>query len=172
MKTTIKTASTVTLTLLIMLMTSLTSSGQQKKFLRGYQYLVSTNHDTPFNYTRVYSGSGDEFVTTYTIYHPTEGYASIIITATHFKAEKKVIVKVDDAGGGIFSDINKKETTYETASLSPFGISGVAKALGGSRVPNQLKLKFASAKFENVKVVHVAGSHEHNDSEFFILDEQ
>ena len=172
MKTKTKMALTVTVSLLIMLMTSFNSSGQQHKFLRGYQYLVSTNHDTPFNYTRVYSGSGDEFVTTYTIYHPTEGYASIIITATHFKTEKKVVVKIADAGGGIFSEINEEETTYETASLSPFGISGAVKALGGSRVPNQLKLKFASNKFENVKVVHVAGSHEHNDFEFFILDEQ
>jgi len=163
---------TAVVPLLTLSMTSFMSPFQQQTYLRGYQYLVSTNHDTPFKYTRVYSNSGNEFVTKYTIYHPTEGYASIIITATHFKDEKKIVVKVTDAGGGIFADINQEETTYETASLSPFGFKGSVRALGGNRVPNQLMVKFASNKFENIKVMHIAGSHENNDFKFFVLDEK
>jgi hypothetical protein len=136
----------------------------------GIQYLLSTDTDRPIKYTRNYSGGGDEFVTTYKLYHPTKGYHAITITATHFKALKKVEVKVVDAGGGLFSDINTEEITYEAPSMESFGYRGSVGALGGDRVPNQLMVKFASSKFENVKIAHIMGFHEDNEWEFFILD--
>ena len=140
--------------------------------MTGYQYLMSTNNFTSFKYSRTFSTSGDNFVTKYKIYHPVKGTYILTITATHYKSDKKVEVVIEDTNGGIFSEINKEETTYETPSLATFGFRGSVGALGGKKVPNQLAVKFTSAKFENVKIASVLGSHENNDFEFFVLDEK
>ena len=58
------------------------------------------------------------------------------------------------------------------AASVPLAAAGVAKALGGDRIPNQLMVKFASNKFKNVKVGQVnitkSGS---NDWYFLVLEE-
>lgn len=141
-------------------------------FMTGYQYLLSTNNFISFKYSRTFSTSGDTFITKYKIYHPTKGTYILTITATHYKNEKKVEVVIEDTNGGIFSEINKEETAYETPTLDVFGFRGSVGALGGEKVPNQLAVKFTSARFENVKVASVLGSHENNDFEFFVLDQQ
>ncbi len=149
-----------------------TKKTSTQTFLKGYQYLVSSDNFTAFKYTRTYSSSGGNFITTYKIYHPTKGYHKLTITATHNPNNKKVVVTTEDVGGGIFAEMGSEETTYETPSLEPFGFRGSVGALSGNRVPNQLKVKFASAKFENIKVGQVMGSHENNDFEFFVLDDK
>lgn len=140
----------------------------------GYAYVLNSDDYVTIKYTRAYSGSGDEFVTKYTIYHPTKGYAWITVTATHNRADKTVKISVDDTNEGIFSHINDEETTYETPSLEAFGFRGSVGALAGKRVPNQLMVKFVSNKFENVKVVHVLGSEksDFNNTMYFVLDEK
>ena len=140
----------------------------------GYAYVLNSDDYVTIKYTREYSGSGDEFVTKYTIYHPTKGYAWITVTATHNRADKTVKISVDDTNEGIFSHINDEETTYETPSLEAFGFRGSVGALAGKRVPNQLMVKFVSNKFENVKVVHVLGSEksDFNNTMYFVLDEK
>lgn len=140
----------------------------------GYAYVLNSDDYVTIKYTRAYSGSSDEFVTKYTIYHPTKGYAWITVTATHNRADKTVKISVDDTNEGIFSHINDEETTYETPSLEVFGFRGSVGALAGKRVPNQLMVKFVSNKFENVKVVHVLGSEksDFNNTMYFVLDEK
>lgn len=149
------------------------TNSESQAFYTGYEYVLNDNDFYPFKYTRSYSGSGNEFVTTYTIYHPTKGYAAYTVTATHFKTERKVVVSIDDAGGGLLAHINSEETTYETPSLTSFGFRGAVGALGGNRVPNQLYVKFVSEKFENVKVIHVNATEPgSNDFIFYVLDEK
>jgi len=145
----------------------------QTKFT-GYAYILSSDEYIAIKYTRSYSGSGDEFLTKYVIFHPTKGYAWMTVTATHNKSSKTIKVGIDDTNESIFSHINDEETNYETASLAPFGFRGDVGVLGGKRVPNQLMVKFASGKFENVKVVHVLGSEksEFENTMYFILDEK
>jgi hypothetical protein len=147
-----------------------TTTGQT--LMTGYQYLMSTDNFTSFKYSRTYSTSGDNFITKYKIYHPIKGTYILTITATHYKDDKKVEVVIEDANGGIFSEINKEETTYEAPSMAMFGFRGSVGELGGTKVPNQLAVKFTSSKFENVKVVSVLGSHENDDFEFFVLDQK
>ena len=162
----------------LFLLIAMTAFGQTAKksnsqaFLTGYQYLMSSDNFTSFKYTRTYNTSDGNFITTYNIYHPTKGYHKLTITATHYPQDKKVVVITEDAGGGIFAKMGSEETTYETASSEPFGFRGSVGALGGRRVPNQLKIEFTSTKFENIKVDQVMGSHKNNDFEFFILDEK
>ena len=169
----------ILLTLTIGLFATFITYGQTTKkaattqsLMTGYQYLMSSNNFTSFKYSRTYSTSGDNFITKYKIYHPTKGTHILTIIATHFKSDQKVEVVTEDANGGIFAEMNKEQTTYETPSLAAFGFRGSVGALGGKKVPNQLAVKFTSAKFENVKVASVLGSQENNDFEFFILDEK
>lgn len=149
-----------------------TKKTSTQSFMTGYQYLVNSDNFTAFKYTRTFSKSGGNFITTYKIYHPTKGYHKLTITATHNPIDKKIVVTTEDAGGGIFAEMGNEETTYETTSLEPFGFRGSVGQLGGRRVPNQLKVKFATSKFENIKVCQVMGSHENNDFEFFVLDDK
>lgn len=157
----------------ISLVILMTNAYSQTKYT-GYAYVLNSDDYVAVKYTRAYSGSGDEFVTKYTIYHPTKGYAWITVTATHNQANKTVKISVDDTNEGIFSHINDEETTYETPSLEAFGFRGTVGALAGKRVPNQLMVKFVSNKFENVKVVHVLGSEksDFNNTIYFVLDEK
>ena len=140
----------------------------------GYAYVLSSDDYIAIKYNRTYSGSSDLFVTKYTIYHPTKGYAWMTVTATHDKINKKVDVSIDDTNEGVFSHINDETTSYENASVEPFGFRGAVGALSGKRVPNQLEVKFVSNKFENVKVIHVLGSDktDFNNTMYFILDEK
>lgn len=162
---------TVAIALLSLTTFAQTKSGQT--LYTGYQYVVADDEYYDFKYSRKYSGSVDEFVTTYTIYHPTKGYAYITITAKHYRSMKKVVVSVDFANEGILSHINSEETTYETPSIDPFGFRGSFGVIGGKRVPNQLLVKFASNKFENVKVAHInATSPGTDDIIFYVLDEK
>lgn len=149
------------------------NSYSQTKFT-GAIYIMSSDKFVPIKYTRSYSGSGNEFITKYTIFHPQKGNAWMTVTATHNKSNKSVEISVDDTKGSIFSQIHDEKTTYETPSLEPFGFRGTLGALNGKRTPNQLMVKFASNKYENVKVVHVWGSdvHDFENTYFFVLDEK
>ena len=166
---------TLTLSVLVTALTVFanpTKTFGQTKYT-GYQYVMNDDDYYSFKYTREYKEEGNVYTTIYKIYHPTKGYHTIKITATHYKFENKVKVDVKDAGGGIFAHINDEETTYETASMEPFGFRGTVGALGGNRVPNQLMVKFVSNKFENVKVVHVNGTEPGTDNFiFYVLDEK
>jgi len=167
-----KTIKLLALTVLVglFILTSLTVIAQ--KYYSGYQYIVSIDDFVKFKYSRNYSESVDEFVTTYKIYHPVKGHHIKTITATHYKSEKKIVVKVMNAGGGMFADINTEKTTYKTPSLAPFGIPGPFNLIGGNRVPFKLLVIFVSSKFENVKVVHVYGTAMGGSKHiFYVLDE-
>lgn len=147
------------------------SFGQTK--YTGYQYVVNQDDYYSFKYTREYKEEGNVYTTIYKIYHPAKGHHVITITATHDKSQKEVKVDIENAGGGIFAHINDENSSYDIASLEPFGFRGAAGALGGSRVPNQLLVKFVSKNFENVKVIHVNGT-EPGTSNFvyYVLDEK
>lgn len=160
------------LVLTFLLVVFMTNAYSQTKFT-GYQYVLSSNDFISFKYTREYKTVGEQYVTIYKIYHPTKGYHAFTVTATHIKSDKKVKVDVEDAGGGVFAHINSEETTYKTPSLEPFGFRGDVGALGGKRVPNQLMVKFASNKYDNVKVVHVNATEPgSNNFYFYVLDEK
>jgi hypothetical protein len=163
--------------LMLVILTVPVLYGQGKKagtqgpaLMTGYQYLLSRNDYTAFKYSRTYSTAADNFITVYKIYHPVSGAHFITITATHHKSSKTVEVVVEEAGGGILGEINKEHINYETPTMSIFGFRGDVGLLGGNKVPNQISVKFASPKFENIKVVNIAGSHENNEFEFFVLD--
>lgn len=144
----------------------------QTKFT-GYEYVMSDDDYYPFKYTREYKEDGDTYKTIYKIYHPTKGHHAITVTATHTKSDNKVVVDIEEAGGGLFAHMNKEETTYDTPSMEPFGFRGDIGLLGGTRVPNQLMVKFVSNKFENIKVVHVnATSSGTSNFIFYVLDEK
>lgn len=65
-----------------------------------------------------------------------------------------------------------EETRYDIPSLEPFGHRGFIAEFGGSRVPNQLMVKFISKKYENIKVMHINGSiPSDNEYIFYVLDE-
>jgi hypothetical protein len=138
--------------------------------LTGYQYRLSRDSYTSFKYSRVYSSADGEFITTYKIFHPANGRYVYTVIATHNKIEQTVKVLIKDTSGGIFSRVNDESTDYETPSLSPFGIRGDVALLAGDKVPNQLAVKFVNAKYENVKVLSVAGSRDNNDFVFYILE--
>ena len=149
-------------------------STPRKTLTTGYVYVLSSDNYIPVKYSRTFSKIGDDFVTKYTVYHPSKGYAWRTITATHYKSDKKVKVSVDDINESIFSHINDEETTYSDASLDSFGLRGGVGALGGKRVPNQLMVRFANVKYENVILAHVLGSEksDFNSQAYFILDEK
>lgn len=142
--------------------------------LTGLVYDLKSDDYYSIKYNRKYSGTDNEFVTKYTIYHPTKGYAWMTVTATHDKMKKEIKVSVDDTNEGIFSHINDEEIKYDSASIEPIGSRGMAGVLGGKRIPNQITVKFVSAKYENVKVVHIMGSakSEFSNAYYFILDEK
>ena len=151
--------------------------GQPRKsphptFSTGYQFLVSTYQNTPFHYTKSFRPSGPNFLTVYKIYHPRRRTHFLTITATHYKAEHRVVVEVEDTNESIFSLINREETTYEATPWTGFGFLGAVGGLGGKRVPNQLGVQFTSRKADYVKVLSVAGSQEDGDNEFFTLDSE
>jgi hypothetical protein len=97
-------------------------------------YVMNIDDYVSFKYTRSYSTSGNNFVTTYQVYSPTNGRLYQIITATHIVSESKIVVDIKDANGGIFAHINKEQTTYDTPTLEAFGFRGSAGMLS-DRVP-------------------------------------
>ena len=148
-------------------------------FHKGLEYVVNDDDYYSFKYTRIYSHIGSDYFTVYTIYHPKKGYAWLHIIVEHSKPEKRVVVKIEDAGGGVLSALHEEETTYTIPSLQHFGNSGVARALGGNRVPNVLEVQFANDKFEYVNVTSVyAGTTveirggDNGGMYYFILDQK
>lgn len=139
--------------------------------MTGYKYLTRTNHFTSFRYTRSYSISGDNFQTVYRLFHPRRGTQIFTIIATHYKSDQKVEVVTESVIDKVSEEINKEKTNYVIPSLAKFGFRGSVGTLRRKKIPDQLAVKFESAKFENVKVVNVLGSKKNNDYEFFILDE-
>ncbi|MDG3582951.1 hypothetical protein [Galbibacter pacificus] len=138
----------------------------------GYEYDLNYDDYYEFKYTREYKEEGNIYTTIYKIFHPTKKQHIYTITAVHYKSEKRIKVNVDKAGGGIFAHINDEEITYDNPSLKPFGFRGSVGVLGGSRVPNQLKVKFISGKYENINVANVnSTSSGSNNFYFFVLDD-
>ena len=84
-----------------------------------------------------------------------------------------VAVSIDRAGGGAFAHEKDDTVTYDIPSLKPFGIRGGWGEIGGSRIPDELRVMFVSAKYENVKLGSVdatmGGS---TDLIFFTLDQK
>lgn len=152
---------------------SLSFTYEQKQVMyKGYQYNVNDDEFYAFKYTRTYTTSNDGYLTVYKIYNPKNGRIVITVNARHILSEKKIVVEVKNPNGGIFSDVCKEETSYTSASLKPFGFRGATGAFG-NRIPNQLMVKFASNKFQNVKVVHVNGTEAgSNNLLFYVLDEE
>jgi hypothetical protein len=161
--------------ILIILVLSNTGFGQKKKTtsikLTGREYDLNDDVYVPFKYTRSFSMSADNFITTYKIYNPHTGDLFQIITATNIVSEKKVVVDVVDANGGMFAHIHSEETSYQSPSLEPFGFRGSAGAIGGNRVPNQLMVKFLNNKFQYIKVMNIDATPSDTDNYFdYILD--
>lgn len=144
-------------------------------FHKGYVYHLGYDDYYPFKYTREYQEEENIYTTIYKLYHPQKGSHNYTITAVHDKLKKNVKVDIEKIGGGIFfSEIREEETSYEVASMKPFGFRGNIGVLGGNKVPNQLMVKFVSNKYENVKIVHVFGTPKvtPDDWYFYILDEK
>lgn len=57
--------------------------------LNGSLYDYGTDDYISIKYIRKYLNEGNNFITKYTIYHPSKGYEWILVTATHNTIEKK-----------------------------------------------------------------------------------
>ncbi len=122
----------------------------------GQEYISETNNYIKIKYNRIYSGSGNTFITTYNIYHPSKGYHAWTIIATHHKAEKKVIVEVDEVVGTLLSEMYRDTISYETYSMGVRGHRGLAEE-SGYTIPPNLAVQFATNKYENVNVLSTLG---------------
>lgn len=152
----------------------LSNTYSQTKY-KGVIYDVGRDNYISMQYTRAYSGSGNVFVTKYTVYHPTKNYAWMTVEAKHDKASKTVNISVDDTNEGWFSHIRDEKINYETPSLEPFGIQGMLSVMGGKRIPYQLAVQFVSNKFENLKVAEILASRSSDTSSdwmFFMFTSQ
>ena len=142
------------LTIVFTIMTIATVNGQTTKYT-GY-FCTGMNELSPFKYTREYKQDGDNYITLYKIYSPTEGYY-LNITATHYKSENKIIISIDDITVKVGGHVSTQELTYEEPSVKIFGWPGMFKETYDAQnvLPNELALKFVSNKFQNVKVVSI-----------------
>ena len=140
-------------------------------FLKGNRYFVFADELIAFNYTRTYSRSGGNFITTYKIYDPADGMHDLTITATHDPNTKKVVVMKEYADPKTYAPMGSEETTYDAASLEPFGVKG-SDGESSDINPHQLKVKFTSSKFENINVCQILALRKSNDTEFFLLDDE
>ncbi len=138
-------------------------------FFIGYQLNAKTGVSYKINYTKSYEEVGLTYTTIYKLFNRVKGTHEMTVTAVHDKNAKKIKVTVNDPSSGIFGVNHTEEYTYQEPENGLFGIGGAAKTLGGSKIPNQLSLKFVSNKYENVLVYEVLYSPE--DFEWFILQE-
>lgn len=138
----------------------------------GHQYVLSDDTFYPFTFKRMYSETGGNFITKYTIFDQNSSQALMTVTATHYKSQKKVSVSVDYADNRVFAHINDEEVTYTTPDLDKFGYGGPVRAINGNRVPDQLTVKFVDNKFEKIKVCCVMSSAKDNfnSTSFLVLD--
>lgn len=89
-----------------------------------------------------------------------------------------MVVTVKDLEHAGFPVLNIERTEYSAPFMGRFGSIGsvgvMANTKKGVTGPGQLTLKFASRKFDYVKVVHVAGPHEDSRKNLmvYILDEK
>ncbi len=140
----------------------------QEKFLKGYQYAINENKVYPFDYLRTFSKMDSLFVTIYNIYDPKSERLSYVITAINDPSKKTIYVEVNVHNG---PHLTSEEVGYDTPSLNPFGYRGISDALVGKYIPDQLKVKFVSSNFENVKIMEVSGTIKGTTGfMFFVLD--
>lgn len=148
--------------------------------ISGSVYVVATKSRIPVGYTRSYSKKGKyTYVTQYNIYDQKNRSIRNVV-AVHNKKDHSIEVTVKDMERPGFPVINIERTKYSTAYMGRFGSYGKVGAIGQGKAgttsvaPGQLTLKFLSKRFDYVKVVHIAGSHEDTgtDLQVYILDEQ
>lgn len=135
----------------------------------GYQYFYHSGNSNTFKYERKYYEKPNEYTTIYKIYHPSTGQHAITVTAVHYKSEKRVHVKVEDSGGGIFSLLSESTFNYKNPRMGLFGEKSLGGALGDTNAPNTISLKFVSNKFENVNVISIVA--DESNGEYFLLDD-
>ncbi len=161
------------LTIAFTVLTIATAFGQTTKYTGYFCTGASVDDNSPLKYTREYKQDGDVFTTLYKIYSPTDGYY-LNITATHYKSEKKIVVSIDDITvSKEFGHISTQEITYDEPSMKMFGYANALRANGmdeQGRLPNDLGLKFASIKFQNIKVVHIVK--DSSTLKWYVLDEK
>jgi hypothetical protein len=131
-------------------------------------YSFASDSYQQFNYSVSYSGTDGLFATTYYIYN-SKRRVKYKVVATHVKGEKRVTVSVTDEQSILGEMFNYEKTEYQTPTLKPFGFRGNVGGLGGKHVPNQLTVKFVSAKYEHVQVLSVLGSYANGDFKFFVF---
>jgi len=163
--------------------TTVRSSSVTKKKARpvlynGYRYYLDSKERKPFSYTRTYNKSSRSvFVTTYRLYDK-QKQNTTVITATHDKAKKSITVSVRDLTISGWPVENMERTSYDVPYMGLLGSGGKVGAIGNatsrSVSPNQLAVKFAGKKYEQVKVVYIAGAHEQTNVglSVYILDEK
>jgi hypothetical protein len=148
------------------------AKAQKQSWYKGYQYYASDESSYEFKYTRKYIVVNDDFLTIYNVYSLKIGRIVRIITAKHIVKEKKVVVEIKDAKGGVFSKLNEEECSYKNLSLKPFGFRGTLAALKPNML-NQLMVKFSSSKFQYINIMEVNGTENNDDNFFFyLLDEE
>lgn len=146
--------------------------------MTGYQYAVDQGSKIPFSYTRSYQKGGKNiFITTYNIYDNKKKVIRNIV-ATHDKTRKTVEVAIKDLTRNGFPTLNVERTNYNTPFMGRFGsigkVGAIANAKARNTAPSQLQVKFASRKYDYVKVVYMAGAHEDTGSDLsvYALDER
>jgi hypothetical protein len=146
---------------------------------KGALYSLDNKHKQGMLYTRSYTKAGKQvFVTTYKIYNAEHKQNVAIVTATHNKAKKTIEVSVRDMAAPGAPVVNVEKTGYETPYMGLFGSGGKVGAIGNATSrgtsPSQLAVKFASKKYDQVKVVSVAGAHEQTNVRLsvYLLDEK
>jgi len=150
---------------------------QTKTKYKGY-FCTGVNKNSPFTYTREYKKDSGNFVTLYKISTAQNGYY-LDITATHYKAEKKVVVVIDDVytkGTPFYSGpVRTQEIYYDAPALKLFGTQGIVKQSmdGQNALPNELALKFTNNKYDYVKVASIAkGVDNLYALKWYVLDEK
>lgn len=156
---------------------STAATAAKRKKLSGQQYMVNTHEYRPLTFTRTYSQPQSKvYYTTYKIFYDNRHAATVI--AKHLKKEKRVEVEVKDPGKGRDGTLNIEKTSYDTPGMECFGNRGPVGALSGSKggatAPTQLRIKFASRRFDYIKVVNISGPHESTGGQvyIYILDEK
>lgn len=148
-----------------MLIIAVAGLGQTK--YQGYIYDLQTDARKYFTYSASTSFYNEAFRTTYNVYGD-NGKVRYIITADHYKDDKKVFVEVNDVRYLLSSMNAKEQTTYDQPSLKLFGFKGNV-ALFDRNAPNQLAVQFLSDRFEHVRVINFLGSYDGGNFRFFIF---
>jgi hypothetical protein len=140
---------------------------------KGTEYAVNDQKRTPLFYSKSYSKlATNVFVTTYLVYDTSKKKTLYTVVAVHNKNKKTVEVSVKDMRQRGTPIINIERTGYSTPFMGRFGSIGKVGVIGNSKTrttaPSQLSVKFASKKYDYIKVLEISGNRESSKQDLFV----